>query len=518
MSETFYVTTPIYYVNDAPHIGHSYTTIAADVLARYWRAEGRDVRFLTGTDEHGIKIVKAAEERGMTPGELADEVVVHFQKLWEDLNISNDDFIRTTQPRHEKRVQNLVQRLVDTDDIYLGKYEGWYDEGQEQFVTESTARDNEFKSVINAKPLVRYSESSYFFRLTKWVPKLIEYIEANPTFIRPNARRNEVISKLALGVEDLSISRQKHKLDWGIEMPNDADHVVYVWIDALSNYYTGCGLPEVGDEFDGSADKYWPATVHLIGKDILWFHTVYWPCMLLALDIPLPKCVFAHGWWMSEGKKMSKSLGNFISREVIAELCEEYSLDVFRYFLLRAVTFGADGDFSRDMLHQRYNTDLANGVGNLLSRTVNMIGRYFDGAVPQPGEPIDVDREVIAAAEALRAGAPVAMEAFEFHTYLDAITALVDATNRYIDTTEPFKLAKDESQRDRLATILYTCAEAVRILLLYLRPVMPETVDRGLLMLGWQVTDDSLASAGRWGVLKAGTQTSKGEPLFPRKQ
>ncbi|MCY2929925.1 MAG: methionine--tRNA ligase, partial [Planctomycetota bacterium] len=389
MTGKYYVTTPIYYVNDVPHIGHSYTTIAADVLARYYRAQGRDVHFLTGTDEHGIKIVKAATERGLTPQQLADQVVVGFQELWRDLNITHDDFIRTTQPRHEKRVQHMVSQLVASGDIYLGKYEGWYDEGQEEFVTESTARDNEYKSAVNGKPLVRYSEPGYFFRLTKWVPRLLEYIAAHPDFILPEARRNEVVSKLAMGVEDLSISRPREKLlDWGIPMPNDPTHSVYVWIDALSNYYTALGLPEIGDEFDARYGRFWPCDVHLIGKDILWFHAVYWPCMLMALGVELPRCVFAHGWWTSEGKKMSKTLGNFISRETIGEICREYSRDVFRYYLLRAVPFGTDGDFSRADLQLRYNAELANGVGNLASRTFNMISRYYNDVVPQ-GAPLD---------------------------------------------------------------------------------------------------------------------------------
>jgi methionyl-tRNA synthetase len=517
MNETYYVTTPIYYVNDVPHIGHSYTTIAADVLARFWRAVGRDVRFLTGTDEHGIKIVKASEEKGITPRQLADDVVVHFQDLWRDLNVSNDDFIRTTQDRHERRVQALVQALVDRDEIYLGKYEGLYDEGQEEYVTESAARENDYKSPITGKPLVRYSEENWFFRLSKWVPKLLEVIEADPDFVQPTARRNEVVSKLKQGVEDLCISRNKDKLPWGIEMPNDASHVVYVWIDALSNYYTALGLPEIGDEFDAGHEKYWPCDVHLIGKDILWFHAVYWPCMLMALDLPLPKCVFAHGWWTSEGKKMSKSLGNFISRETIAELCEEYSRDVYRYYLLRAVTFGSDGDFSRDMLRERYNVELANGIGNLLSRTVNMIGRYFDGIIPEPGQPGEIEADVLAAARALHEGAEAAMEHCRFHVYLDLVADITSATNQYIDRTEPFKLAKDETQRERLGTILYTCAEAVRVLLVYLRPFMPETVDRGLAQIGWADTDAPLAETGAWGLLAAGTKTAQGDGLFPRK-
>jgi len=518
MSETYYVTTPIYYVNDKPHIGHSYTTIAADVLARFFRASGRDVHFLTGTDEHGIKIVKAAAERDMSPRELADDVVVHFQKLWEDLDITNDDFLRTTDPRHEGRVQEIVRRLLDRDEIYLGKYEGWYDEGQEEFVTESAARENEYRSAVNDKPLVRYAESAYFFRLAKWAPKLIEYIRANPKFVQPDARRNEVLSKLEMGVEDLCISRSVDKLPWGVEMPNDPSHVVYVWIDALSNYYTALGLPEIGDGCDGQDAKYWPCNLHLIGKDILWFHAVYWPCMLMALDIELPKCVYAHGWWTSAGKKMSKSLGNFISREVIADICDEYGLDTYRYFLLRAVAFGADGDFSHEMLLQRYNVELANGLGNLLSRTVNMIGRYFDGKVPQPAGYGEVEQGVLAAAAELADSASATMEACRFNAYLERIVALVTATNRYIEVTEPFKLAKDAAQRERLGTILYTCAEAVRIALLHLQPVMPTAGQRGLSQLGCESSAGSLGQLGRWGAMRPGTATQKGEGLFPRKQ
>ena len=518
VSSPYYVTTPIYYVNDVPHIGHSYTTIAADVLARYFRAEGRDVRFLTGTDEHGIKIFKAAAEKSMEPQQLADEVVTHFQRLWRDLNISNDDFIRTSEPRHERRVQNLMQSLLEADEIYPGKYEGWYDEGQEGFVPESTARDNDYKSVIDGRKLVRYAESSYFFRLGKWVPKLIEHIEAQPGFIRPVARRNEVLSKLRQGVDDLCISRTVEKLPWGVAMPNDPSHVVYVWIDALSNYYTALGLPEVGDEHDSVAAGYWPCDVHLIGKDILWFHAVYWPCMLMALGIELPRCVFAHGWWTSEGRKMSKSLGNFISVEAIRDICREYSCDVYRYFLLRAVAFGSDGDFSWDMLNQRYNGDLANGVGNLLSRTLNMIGRYFDAAVPQCGENTQEEEVLVHhAAGNLHKDAPVAMDKCEFGTYIGRIMELVQATNVYIDATQPFKLAKDPSQRERLGTILYTCAEAVRIILLYLHPIMPEASERGLVGLGWSIGDAPLSELGQWGMLPAGTKVQKALPLFPRK-
>ena len=518
MRQTYYVTTPIYYVNDVPHIGHSYTTIAADVLARYYRAEGRDVHFLTGTDEHGIKILTAAKEKGKQPQELADEVVVHFQRLWKDLDISNDDFIRTTQPRHEARVQALVRALFERDEIYLGNYEGWYDEGQEGFVTESAARDNDYKSAIDGRPLVRYVEPGYFFRLSKWIPALLAHIRASPGFILPEIRRNEVVSKLQMGVEDLSISRPVAKLPWGVPMPNDAEHVVYVWIDALSNYYTALGRPEIGDEHDGRLARFWPADVHLIGKDILWFHAVYWPCMLLALDIELPRCVFAHGWWTSEGRKMSKSLGNFISRETIADICAEYSVDVYRWFLLRQVAFGADGDFSRQALCRRYNAELANGIGNLLSRTVNMIGRYFDGKVPPPGDAQAEQREVRSAAEDLAAAAPAAMAGCAFHTHLEKLVDLTGATNRYIDATEPFKLAKQTDRLPRVATVLSACAEALRLMLLYLSPFMPATARRGLAQLGQPMPSGPLSQAGRWAAGQPGATVHKAEALFPRRQ
>jgi methionyl-tRNA synthetase len=521
MRRTFYVTTPIYYVNDVPHIGHSYTTIAADVLARYWRSEGRDVHFLTGTDEHGIKIVKAAAERGVPPRALADEVVGQFIDLWHDLNISYDDFIRTSQVRHERRVQELVRRLLSRDQIYLGQYEGWYDEGQEEFVTEFTARESGYKSAINDKPLVRYGEPSYFFRLSRWIPALIKHIETHEGFVLPEARRNEVLSKLSAGVEDLSISRLLEKLGgWGVPMPNDPAHSVYVWIDALSNYITALGAPAVGDEYDGTRERFWPADVHLIGKDILWFHAVYWPAMLMALELPLPQCIFAHGWWTSEGKKMSKSLGNFISRDTIRQICRDYSRDVFRYFLLRQVPFGTDGDFSHDMLRRRYNGELANGIGNLLSRTVNMIERYFDSAVPSAAVNVEESAEVRAAAEALAANVPQAFAACRFHAVLEAVLNLTAATNKFIDVTEPFKLvklAKDPAHKDRLAGILYTCAEAVRIILLYLHPFMPEAAQKGLAQLGWSMPQEPLSELGRWGRLPAGSKIQKAEGLFPRK-
>src|ERR1700722_10360039 len=310
MSKTFYITTPIYYPNGEPHLGHAYTTIATDALARFHRRSGEQTFFLTGTDEHGIKIVKTAAAQNIEPNVLADSMVEVFEKFWKEIDISNDDFIRTTQPRHKSSVQEIIRKLLANDDIYLGSYEGWYDEGQEEFVTETEAKAREFKSAISGRPLTRFSEKSYFFRLKKYVPRLLEYIEQHPDFIQPTIRRNEVVSKLKQGVEDLSISRGT--LKWGIPMPNDPEHVVYVWIDALSNYITALGY---GSDDDSRFKKYWPADLHLIGKEILWFHAVYWPAMLLSLGLPIPRHLFAHGWWTADGRKMGKSLGNFIGLE-----------------------------------------------------------------------------------------------------------------------------------------------------------------------------------------------------------
>ena len=522
MKKKYYITTPIYYVNDRPHIGHSYTTIAADVLARYQSSTGRDVYFLTGTDEHGIKICNAAAECNITPGELADEVVVHFRKLWERLDIRYDDFIRTSQDRHRRRVKILVERLLKQGEIYLGKYDGWYDESEEEYVTENTARENDYKSQISSRPLVRHSEEGYFFRLGRWVPRLIEYIETHPDFILPVSRRNEVISKLKLGVEDLCISREASKLmNWGIPMPNDPRHSVYVWLDALSNYITALGYPPIDDGEKDCFNTYWPVDVHLIGKDILWFHAVYWPCLLMALELPLPITIFAHGWWMNMGKKMSKSLGNFISNEYIERICDEYSVDYYRYFLLRSVKFGDDGNFSGKRLIETYNTELANGIGNLLSRTVKMIEKYRSGIIDPPR--VDgvgpEEREVIASANQLIRLSAEYMDKFEFQSYINEIIKLETTTNRYIEKTQPFKLAKDDSKEERLSEILSTCAEAVRIILLYLRPIMPKKAGEGLDMLGVVSKDgNGYKLPPEWGEYRWNRPVRKGPPLFPKRK
>ncbi len=520
MSKKYYITTPIYYVNDQPHIGHAYTTIAADVLARYQRAAGKDVRFLTGTDEHGIKICNAAAAEEITPAQLADRVVVHFQDLWKRLDIRYDDFIRTSQNRHRNRVAELVRRLLDHDQIYLGAYDGWYDEGQEEYVTENAARESDYRSLISGRPLVRHSEESYFFRLSNWIDPLIAHIESHPDFILPESRRHEVLSKLKLGVDDLSISRQADQLmNWGVPMPNDSACSVYVWIDALSNYITALGYPPLGDGEQDFFARYWPADIHLIGKDILWFHAVYWSCLLLALNLPLPVTVFAHGWWLHGGRKMSKSLGNFISQEEIEKICRDYSPDYLRYFLLRSVKFGDDGNFLAEQLKEIYNTELANGVGNLLSRTVKMVEKYLSGNISLPASGGERgEDELIGRARDLIESAPGWMARLEFQSYLVGLVDLETATNRYIELTKPYVLAREDPASPRLAEILATCAEAVRIILLYLRPLMPEKADKGLEMLGVKVPiEKAVVFPARWGGYRWDRTVKKGEPLFPRR-
>src|SRR4051794_18818340 len=388
-NNTYYVTTPIYYPNGDPHLGSVYTTVICDVLARYHRLLGAETYFLTGTDEHGTKMAKAAAAENSTPQALADKYSKVFADLWEELEITNDDFIRTSEARHKQAVQKIVQKMLATGDICLGSYEGWYDEGQEEFVTETEAKAQEYKSAVSGRPLVRYSEPTYFFRLSKYVPLVTEHIERHPEFIRPDARRNEVLSKLRAGVADLSISRAT--LKWGIPMPHDPQHVLYVWIDALSNYVTALGY---GTQDDERFRRYWPADVHLIGKEILWFHTVYWPAMLMSLGLPLPKQVFAHGWWTADGKKMSKILGNFVGLDKLRSVIADFSEDALRYYILRAAPFGSDLDWKDTDFNAAFN-ELANVVGNCLNRTVKMIGRYRGGVLPAAGDAEDLDNHLI---------------------------------------------------------------------------------------------------------------------------
>ena len=509
MSETFYVTTPIYYVNDVPHIGHAYTTVAADVLARYHRLAGRDVHFLTGTDEHGQKIAQAAQQQNLQPIQLADRVVDGFLSLWKRLEISNDDFIRTTQPRHEKQLAEIMARLIERGDIYLDHYEGWYSVTQEQFVADNEATEHDFKCPVSGKPLQRVTEANYFFRLGNYRDRLLAHLDAHPDFIKPQARFNEVYSRVSEGLRDLAISRPT--LDWGIRMPNDPDHTIYVWVDALCNYITALDYTDQKDAW-----RHWPADVQLIGKDILWFHAVIWPCLLMALDVELPRCVFAHGWWTHDGKKMSKSLGNFVDP---TPYLDNFGPDAFRYFLLREVPFGRDGDFSDESFSRRYNTELANDLGNLLSRTVNMIGRYCDGQVPKPGPSTAQEESLQAIGRQLASQVDAALADCKFNIALESIFALAAEANRYIDSTKPFSLAKQEdpASRERLETVLYHCAESVRLLGVFLTPFMPSSMARLFEQLCWDQLDKMpLSQSGQWSVLPVGTPVRKGPPLFPR--
>ncbi|HZL34660.1 MAG TPA: methionine--tRNA ligase [Tepidisphaeraceae bacterium] len=504
----YYLTTPIYYPNAEPHIGHCYTTIAADTLARYHRLAGDDTYFLTGTDEHGVKMVKTAAEQGIEPAALADQMAGAFQQAWKELEITNDDFIRTTDPRHKAGVRIIVEQLLANGDIYLGGYEGWYDEGQEEFVTETAAKDQQYKSAISGRPLVRYKEDSYFFRIAKYAPRVLEYIREHPEFIAPASRRNEVLSKLGQGVDDLSISRST--LKWGIPMPNDPKHVVYVWIDALSNYITALGY---GSPAARLFEKFWPADLHLIGKEILWFHAVYWPAMLMSLGLPIPKRIFAHGWWTADGKKMSKSMGNFIGLEKLREIGKAHGYDALRYYLLRAAPFGADLDWTEGDFNKSFN-ELANVVGNCLNRTLNMAGKYR-GKLPPLGSLEDIDRNLIAQTQRLSQQLAGAYEKCELQQCALLPVELARTTNGYIDATAPFKLAKDPALAGRLDTVLHVSAQAIYAVLVGLLPILPEKAAAGLKQLGVNIegkTPKQLLADG----LPADHPIVAGQPLFPK--
>lgn len=506
----FYITTPIYYVNDVPHIGHAYTTVAADVLARYHRLRGEDVFFLTGLDEHGQKVQQAAEKAGINPKEYCDRLAPKFQNLWGELNISNDGFIRTTDAPHKKIVQDFLQQLYDKKLIYRADYSGWYCTFDERFWTEKDVTEGLCPDCH--RPVEQLSESNYFFKMGQFQQQLITYIENNENFIQPTSRRNEVHGFLQKPLEDLSISRPKRRLSWGIELPFDQDYVTYVWVDALANYISALDyLPTTS-----SIEKFWPANIHLVGKDILTTHAVYWSTILFALNKPLPKSIFAHGWWTVDGEKMSKSRGNVVDPY---HMIEEFGVDAFRYFLLREVPFGHDGDFSRDALIGRINSDLANGLGNLLSRTLSMIQRFADGVIPEPGPPLNSSTELGEnfVSHFNKTIQPQA-ESLNFHVALGKIWERIMVCDQYIDVSAPWKLAKQPEERQKLDTVLYTIAEALRIICLHIYPFMPQTAEEMAkqLGLGYDFSKPLLASEMTWGDLKPGTAVAKGSPLFPR--
>jgi methionyl-tRNA synthetase len=505
---TFYVTTPIYYVNDVPHIGHAYTTVACDIISRYKRLSGYDVFFLTGTDEHGQKIEQAAQQKGMTPKELADSVVQRYKNLWEKLNISNNHFIRTTDESHKKTVQEVFKRMQENGDIYLDEYEGWYCTPCETYWTETQLLDGNCCPSCR-RETTKLKEPSYFFNMSKYQEKLLKHIEENPDFIKPASRRNEIIAFIKEGLRNLSVSRVSFK--WGIPVPGDEKHVIYVWIDALTNYISALNYFEANSELK----KYWPADFHVVGKDILRFHTVYWPTMLMSLGIDLPKSIFAHGWWTVEGQKMSKSLGNAIDPNW---LIEKFGVDPIRYFLMREVPFGLDGDFSFKALIHRINSDLANDLGNLLNRTLGMVKRYFNGDIPAYKVEDTVDVELFKKIEDTFDNVELHLKDLAFNKALIAIWELVSALNKYIDTTAPWALAKDKENRDRLETVLYTSMDGIRALSLLIYPFMPDTAIkiREQLNITEPVEKNSFEELKRVKQLKAGGKIGEVTPIFPR--
>ncbi|HEV2757467.1 MAG TPA: methionine--tRNA ligase [Actinomycetota bacterium] len=508
--EIFYLTTPIFYINDVPHLGHAYNAVNSDFVCRFRRMQGRSVHFLTGTDEHGEKVMRTAEAKGVAPKEWADQIVPRWTEVWEALDISNDDFIRTTEPRHEGPVQAFVQGLYDKDEIYLGTYEGLYCVGCEQFKLPDELVDG--NCPLHGVPPEVVKEDNYFFRLSKYADRLIEWYENDERSVLPEARRNEVLGKVRQGLDDLSISRVS--FDWGIPVPWDEKHVIYVWVDALQNYITAIGY---GSDEDGFR-RIWPADVHMIGKDILWFHAVIWPAMLMAQGLPLPKTVFAHGFLQVGGEKMSKSKLTGISPH---DLIATFGSDGYRYYFVREMSFGQDGNFSWESMVDRYNVDLANDFGNLASRVLSMASRYLDGAVPRPpseDELADADRALRAVHEASLRDMTAAVDELAPHDALKAAWAFVRKCNAYVEEVAPWSLAKDPAQRRRLECVLYVLLDSLRQLALMTAPITPRAAQElwERLGLGGRVDEQTFESQSGWDLVPEGAAVRTGDPLFPR--